>query len=127
MVTGLAEKGPAVRQRRLAGSGIEHAHELLVARDGAHRKATADDLSQRRQIRIDIPQTLAHRDSPGERDDLIEDQQRPDLAGDLAQRFEIGLVGRRKAGAVRHRTTSTQGKLGGRARGIRLTAQLPHR
>src|SRR5438067_2079173 len=89
---GISGKGAAVWQRRLAVSWVENRHELLAAGDGADRKTAAYDLPQSRQVGIDVPQSLRPVISQPERDDLIENQQRSDFAGDPAQRVEIGFI-----------------------------------
>ena len=78
----IGRKGPAMRQRRLAGGGIEHRHEFPLAADRADRKAAAHDLAERGQIGIDIPKPLRAAIAEAEGDDLVEDQQRADLARD---------------------------------------------
>src|SRR5258708_36637796 len=95
-------KRPPMRKCRFAGAGTKPRHEFLVASYRADRKATADDLSERRQIGIDIPQSLRPAITQTKREDLVEDQQRPDLAVNCPQRFDKGFVRRVKTGAVRH-------------------------
>ena len=66
---------------------------------------------KRRQVGIDAPQPLRAAKTQPKGDDLVEDQQRADLARDRAQRLEIRLVGGRKPGAVRHRIDQHAGEL----------------
>ena len=99
-----------MRQRRLARARIEYRHDIPVAADGTDRKAAADDFSERGQIGIDVPDALRTAKAEAERDDLVEDQERADLARDLSQRLEIGLIGRREARAVRHGIDQHAGK-----------------
>src|ERR1039458_1314088 len=96
-------------KRRLAGTRIEHGHIFPAARNGANRKAAANDLSQRRQVGIDAPQSLRSAVAQAKGDDLIEDQQSSDFTSDLAQSFKIGLVRRCKTRAVRHQIARSSG------------------
>src|SRR6478736_5926207 len=73
----------AMRQRRLARARVEHRHDVLVAADRADRKTAANDFSERGQIGIDIPDALRAAIAEAKRDDLIEDQERADLARDF--------------------------------------------
>ena len=57
-----------------------------MATDCSNRKATADDLAERCQIRIDIPQALGAAIAEPKGNDLIKNQQCPDLARNLAER-----------------------------------------
>ncbi len=100
----------AMRQGRLARARIEHRHDILAAADRADRKAAADDFAERGQVRIDVPDALRAAIAEPKRDDLVENQERADLACDLAQRLQIGLIGRRQTGAVGHRIDQHAGE-----------------
>ena len=106
-----------MRQRRLARTRIEHRHDIPVAADRADRKAAADDFSERGQVRVDVPDALRAAIAETKRDDLVEDQQRADLARDFSQRLQIGPVRRREAGTVGHGIDQHAGELQARARG----------
>jgi len=81
----LAEKRAAMRQGRLARTGIEHRHELLGATDRAKpEKPPPIIFCQRRQIGLDIPQPLRAAIADPEGNDFIEDQECADLARDVA-------------------------------------------
>src|ERR1700678_1546332 len=98
-------------ERRLARPRIEHGHVFPAARNGANRKATANDLSQGRQVGIYAPQSLRSAIAQAKGDDFIEDQQSSDFTSDLAQSFKIGLVRRCKTRAVRHGVDKNAGEL----------------
>ncbi len=117
IVTGLAENVPPCGSAGLPLRGSNTAMMSLWPPIAPTGKPPPMILPERGQIGIDAPHALRAAIADAERDDFVEDQQRADFARDLAQRFEIALVGGRKPGAVRHRIDQHAGELGADARG----------
>lgn len=77
----IGREGAAPRQAGLALAMVVDPHELAPPRHRADGKAAADDLAQGSQIRLDAQQRLDAAGVTPERDDFIQDEKRPDLAG----------------------------------------------
>jgi len=78
---------------RARSPGVEAIHDLGPAAERREGVAAADDLAERREVRPHAELALGTVRPNPERDDLVEDQDRADLGGHLAQRAEERRVG----------------------------------
>ncbi len=90
---------------------VEQGHHVLAAAEGADGQAAADDLPHRRQVGPDAVTALGAPVADAERDHLVEDEQRAEALGQLAQEDEEALVGGDHAGRAHHRLDDDGGQL----------------
>jgi hypothetical protein len=83
--------------------GRNHIHELVAAAVSAHRQPSANDLAQRRKIRLDSVKLLrAAQRKPETCHHFIHNQDRPVLFGDLAQKLQVAGSRRYNAHVAHH-------------------------
>ena len=69
-------------------TSVEDAHDVGPAAERRERIAAADDLAERRQVGPDPEPLLGAARRDPERDDLVEDQERPGPIREIAQELE---------------------------------------
>ena len=113
--------------QRTGPPGVEAIHDLGPAAERRERIAAADDLAERRQVRPDAEHALGPVRSDPEGDDLVEDQDRPDPIGVVAEEAQERRVGRADAAGALNRLDDDRGDVALAAiqRGLHAVGVVP--
>src|SRR2546423_1604502 len=106
----VAVVGATVGQRPTAPL-VEERHDVLAATECRQCVAAANDLAQCREVRTNAGTALRAAMPDAERDDLVEDQQRPDPRRDVAEECQESLIRRPDAAGALHWLDDDRGKV----------------